>query len=116
MCLLFSFIFCFPFFTFFFFFVFFFFFQAEDGIRDWSVTGVPDVCSSDLVLIAQQRRQREAPATPRGWDVGQLAAAEFDDRGLAEFSYYVRVPAPGLRYSVKVALAWQSKVDRKSVV
>src|SRR5438034_6807759 len=28
--------------------VFFFFFQAEDGIRDHCVTGVPDVCSSDL--------------------------------------------------------------------
>src|SRR5690348_4837710 len=26
----------------------FFFFQAEDGIRDGRVTGVPDVCSSDL--------------------------------------------------------------------
>src|SRR5947209_11410954 len=26
----------------------FFFFQAEDGIRDIGVTGVPDVCSSDL--------------------------------------------------------------------
>src|SRR5437762_10778581 len=26
----------------------FFFFQAEDGIRDTSVTGVQDVCSSDL--------------------------------------------------------------------
>src|SRR5206468_9240653 len=26
----------------------FFFFQAEDGIRDLIVTGVPDVCSSDL--------------------------------------------------------------------
>src|SRR2546427_915456 len=25
-----------------------FFFQAEDGIRDLTVTGVPDVCSSDL--------------------------------------------------------------------
>src|SRR5438874_3975837 len=25
-----------------------FFFQAEDGIRDLYVTGVPDVCSSDL--------------------------------------------------------------------
>src|SRR6266487_4412801 len=25
-----------------------FFFQAEDGIRDGRVTGVPDVCSSDL--------------------------------------------------------------------
>src|SRR5258707_7855190 len=28
----------------------FFFFQAEDGIRDIGVTGVQDVCSSDLVL------------------------------------------------------------------
>src|SRR2546426_4594494 len=28
--------------------IFFFFFQAEDGIRDYKVTGVPDVCSSDL--------------------------------------------------------------------
>ena len=28
--------------------VLYFFFQAEDGIRDWSVTGVQDVCSSDL--------------------------------------------------------------------
>src|SRR5256886_11621852 len=27
----------------------FFFFQAEDGIRDLTVTGVPDVCSSDLM-------------------------------------------------------------------
>jgi len=26
----------------------FFFFQAEDGIRDIGVTGVQDVCSSDL--------------------------------------------------------------------
>src|SRR3712207_4266933 len=28
---------------------FFFFFQAEDGIRDIGVTGVQDVCSSDLI-------------------------------------------------------------------
>src|SRR5437667_5117001 len=28
--------------------LFFFFFQAEDGIRDRDVTGVQDVCSSDL--------------------------------------------------------------------
>src|SRR5882762_11277992 len=28
----------------------FFFFQAEDGIRDSSVTGVSDVCSSDLAV------------------------------------------------------------------
>src|SRR5437016_10615002 len=29
--------------------LFFFFFQAEDGIRDWSVTWSSDVCSSDLL-------------------------------------------------------------------
>src|SRR5256885_5396812 len=29
-----------------------FFFQAEDGIRDYKVTGVPDVCSSDLLEAA----------------------------------------------------------------
>src|SRR5690606_41038298 len=28
----------------------FFFFQAEDGIRDFHVTGSSDVCSSDLTL------------------------------------------------------------------
>src|SRR3712207_4407023 len=33
-------------------FVCFFFFQAEDGIRDIGVTGVSDVCSSDLVTDA----------------------------------------------------------------
>src|SRR5207302_3733565 len=33
-----------------FFFVFFFFFQAEDGIRDFHVTGVQTCCSSDLLL------------------------------------------------------------------
>src|SRR5256885_10374208 len=39
-----------------------FFFQAEDGIRDCKVTGVPDVCSSDLSRSgggrAPQRTQR----------------------------------------------------------
>ena len=29
----------------------YFFFQAEDGIRDDLVTGVQDVCSSDLGLV-----------------------------------------------------------------
>src|SRR5256885_8233263 len=35
--------------------MFCFFFQAEDGIRDYKVTGVPDVCSSDLDLRLQGR-------------------------------------------------------------
>src|ERR1019366_10003954 len=32
------------------------FFQAEDGIRDWSVTGVQTVCSSDLTSPRARRR------------------------------------------------------------
>src|SRR3712207_7106335 len=47
----------------------FFFFQAEDGIRDIGVTGVPDVCSSDLdgvlgqdVLVGQAEVDRDGVA------------------------------------------------------
>src|SRR5438046_6910954 len=45
-CYLFFFVF---FFFLFFFFFFFFFFQAEDGIRDWSVTGV-QTCALPITL------------------------------------------------------------------
>src|SRR5437016_11816423 len=38
------------FFIFFVFFFFFFFFQAEDGIRDWSVTGV-QTCALPIYII-----------------------------------------------------------------
>ena len=34
-------------------FVFFFFFQAEDGIRDWSVTGV-QTCALPILLVIFQ--------------------------------------------------------------
>src|SRR3712207_7662326 len=68
----------------------FFFFQAEDGIRDIGVTGVQDVCSSDLAgrdRAARARRpdavQLDAPrpvparaALPRpGSAAGRAAAA-----------------------------------------
>src|SRR5688500_19825305 len=42
-----------------------FFFQAEDGIRDYKVTGVSDVCSSDLQAVAQ------------GWLVFQISNSPF---------------------------------------
>src|SRR3712207_8035734 len=38
----------------------FFFFQAEDGIRDIGVTGVSDVCSSDLRRLIAVRKQFKA--------------------------------------------------------
>src|SRR5215213_11845124 len=50
----------------------FFFFQAEDGIRDWSVTGA-DVCSSDLLSVRGLKdagaRQEKQGAEARGREV-----------------------------------------------
>src|SRR2546427_3571897 len=43
--------------------VLFFFFQAEDGIRDLTVTGVSDVCSSDL--RGRTARTRPSPVRER---------------------------------------------------
>ena len=62
------------------------------------------------VRIAQQRRFRNAPATSRGWDVGTLASADFSG-GLTTFRYRVSVPQLLFSPHVKVALAWDSKVQ-----
>src|SRR2546426_3808640 len=46
--------------------MFFFFFQAEDGIRDYKVTGSSDVCSSDLAYRPRlSRLPRESDAVRR---------------------------------------------------
>src|SRR5437016_7353972 len=42
---------------------FFFFFQAEDGIRDWSVTGV-QTCALPI-LVHKSRDARRAQAVPK---------------------------------------------------
>src|SRR2546426_3583995 len=44
--------------------VFFFFFQAEDGIRDYKVTGV-QTCASDLPRSPRLSRLRRTAASPR---------------------------------------------------
>src|SRR2546430_6633308 len=41
-----------------------FFFQAEDGIRDLTVTGVQTVCSSDLAAPSGDWRFAPAPNNP----------------------------------------------------
>ena len=50
---------------FFFFFFFVFFFQAEDGIRDWSVTGVQTCALPILKRIASVRSLCSAKVTVR---------------------------------------------------
>jgi Subtilase family len=62
------------------------------------------------VLIAQQRRFRDAPATRRGWDVGTLSTASFGADKLATFRYRIAVPNKLFFPTVKVALAWDSSV------
>jgi hypothetical protein len=62
------------------------------------------------VLIAQQRRWRDAPATRRGWDVGTLSSAAIGPDRLATFRYRITVPGSILFPTVKVALAWDSAV------
>jgi hypothetical protein len=62
------------------------------------------------MLVAQQRRWRDAPATRRGWDVGTLSSALVGADGLATFRYQVAVPGLLFLPTVKVALAWDSAV------
>ena len=42
---------------------FFFFFQAEDGIRDWSVTGV-QTCALPILIIQQSICRRACTFSP----------------------------------------------------
>jgi Subtilase family. len=62
------------------------------------------------VLIAQQRRWRDAPATRRGWDVGTLASSVVGADRLATFRHRVSVPGSVWFPTVKVALAWDSAI------
>jgi Subtilase family len=76
--------------------------DASDG------AGALDAYSG--LLIGQQRRWRNAPATRRGWDVGTLSSAVVGSDRLATFRYHVTVPSSLLLPRVKVALAWDSAV------
>lgn len=67
--------------------------------------------------IVKSRRSRNASPTRRGWDVGKLESADFDAQRLSTFSYKIQVPRSffGPRH-VKVALAWNSKVTKFSLL
>src|SRR2546427_7374131 len=55
---------------------FVFFFQAEDGIRDLTVTGVPDVCSSDLSTSTTSRSTSKATSSrPSPMDASRARAS-----------------------------------------
>src|SRR5438093_5219028 len=58
--------------------VFFFFFQAEDGIRDWSVTGV-QTCA--LPICARHDDQDHAGRRHGGLDLHDAVLHDLDRRG-----------------------------------
>ncbi|MGH8860612.1 MAG: hypothetical protein ACRDVG_05150, partial [Jatrophihabitantaceae bacterium] len=72
--------------------------------------GAGAVDAESGVRVAQQRRWRNAPATSRGWDVGTLSSDDFGRDSLATFRYQVQVPQLIWSPTVKIALAWDSKV------
>src|SRR5438046_9394075 len=95
---------------------FFFFFQAEDGIRDWSVTGVqtcalPISCARRYVDGLRERRTRsDADAVTNA--SGNLAARSKGVRhGATDFEVparVVRVEEPHLRAKtgLRIVVQW----------
>lgn len=75
--------------------------------------GTGAVNAQESTRIAQQRRFRNAPATPRGYHFGRLDSGDFGANRLSTFSYKIQVPNTifGGR-NVKVALAWTSKITK----
>src|SRR5205809_3000855 len=59
----------------------FFFFQAEDGIRDVAVTGVSDVCSSDLNAAEPLGVSVRSPVLPGAREFVEAAEAAGIPRG-----------------------------------
>src|SRR5260370_21307285 len=81
--------------------MFFFFFQAEDGIRDSSVTWSSDVCSSDLLRASALGRARADHAFAlhprvRGSPAAVRLAREHADRGRQAAADRVRAAEPEL--------------------
>src|SRR5437016_6441275 len=84
---------------------FFFFFQAEDGIRDWSVTGV-QTCALPISRRDELPDRPRLDSPPRRLDVDLHARTERHSSGLRRL--------PWLGHGKRNRLC--SNLDRKSVV
>jgi hypothetical protein len=60
--------------------------------------------------IAQNRKSKNNAASQRGWDIGRLDSGDFRKNKNSKASYKIKVPNDGAKH-IKVALAWNSKVD-----
>jgi Subtilase family len=76
--------------------------DARDG------SGALDIGES--VSITQNRKSKNNTASQRGWDIGRLDSGDFRKNKNSKASYKIKVPNDGAKH-IKVALAWNSKVD-----
>jgi hypothetical protein len=77
--------------------------DASDG------SGAVDALES--LRITQNRRSRNSSGTRRGWDVGTLRSRDIGRNKETVFSYQITIPRKLLLPRVKVALAWNSRVE-----
>ncbi|MGZ8254408.1 MAG: S8 family serine peptidase [Burkholderiaceae bacterium] len=66
------------------------------------------------VQIARARRGRNNSPARRGWDVGTVVSADIGADGFTTYVYRIRVPRLLFLPTVKVALAWDSKITTLS--
>src|SRR5205085_9777529 len=78
---------------------FFFFFQAEDGIRDLTVTGVQTLCSSDLVGAADIDHQ----------DIHKHSQRRLRQRGVLVTFYGITHAGPSRSEERRVGKEWRSR-------
>ena len=77
--------------------------------------GAGAIDSNTAVLIARARRGRNNAPARRGWDVGTLVSADISGDGFATYVYKIAVPRTVLLPTVKVVLAWDSKVTSVNI-
>ena len=66
------------------------------------------------VQIARARRGRNNTPARRGWDVGTVVSADIGADGFTTYVYRISVPRLVFSPTVKVALAWDSKITTLS--
>src|SRR5437016_14069465 len=92
------------------FFFFFFFFQAEDGIRDWSVTGVQTCALPILVKDTSGALIPGVSITIKHTDTGQTRTAISSDSGsynvplLPVGAYELTTTMPGFKQQVRTGV------------
>ena len=76
--------------------------------------GAGAVDSDRATTIAKSRQGRNNTPALRGWDVGTLRSADFNQNRLSTFTYRIKTPASPIFWGqhVKVVLAWDSAATR----